>query len=287
MSLWTPAIDHLIEAALTEDIGHGDITTENLISPEMTGEGQIVAKEPCVLAGLEIANRVFTRLDDAIKISSSYRDGDPIHIGDVVLTARGSLQGLLIGERSALNFLQRLSGIATLTRTFADRLSGRKTRVVDTRKTTPGWRVLEKYAVRMGGGENHRTGLYDGVLIKDNHIAVCGGIGPAVKAARQRISHLVKIEVEASNLTEVQDALTAGADVIMLDNMVLPEIKEAVTLIQGRALVEASGNVTIDSLIPLADAGVDIISVGALTHSAKSVDLSMRIKAKDPGVNSR
>lgn len=287
MSLWTPAIDHLIDMALTEDIGHGDITTENLILPEMAGEGQIVAKEPCVLAGLEIAKRVFNRLDNTLRISSNHRDGDRIQIGDVVVRAEGSLHALLIGERTALNFLQRLSGIATLTRAFADRLSGRKTRVVDTRKTTPGWRKLEKYAVRMGGGENHRTGLYDGVLIKDNHIAVCGGIGPAVKAARQRISHLLKIEVEASNIAEVQDALNAGADVIMLDNMDLPEIKQAVSLIHGRALVEASGNVTLDSLIPLADAGVDIISVGALTHSAKSVDLSMRIKAKDPGANSR
>lgn len=283
MNLWAPAIDRLIDAALTEDIGHGDITTENLVPPQWTGQGRIIAKEPCVLAGLEIAERVFKRLDAAIHVTSSHRDGARIGAGDEVLTARGSLRGLLIGERTALNFLQRLSGIATFTRAFSDRLAGRKTRVVDTRKTAPGWRVLEKYAVRVGGGCNHRTGLYDGVLIKDNHIAVCGGIGPAVTSVRRRISHLVKIEVEAGNLTEVQEALDAGVDVIMLDNMDLPDIRNAVALIGGRALVEASGNVTIDSLVPLADAGVDLISVGALTHSAKSIDLSMRIKAKDPG----
>lgn len=282
MSLWTPLVDDLIALALTEDIGHGDITTENLVSPEDKGTGDIVAKESCVLAGLEIAGRVFSRLDPSMVITSDYKDGDDIPVGETVLRVEGTLQGLLMGERTALNFLQRLSGIATLVRGYADRLTGHKTRLVDTRKTTPGWRSLEKYAVRVGGGGNHRTGLYDGVLIKDNHIAVCGGISAAVAAIRGRVSHLMKVEVEASTLDEVQESLDAGADVIMLDNMDLETIRKAVVLISGRALVEASGRVLIDRLIDLADAGVDIISVGALTHSAKSVDLSMRIKGKGP-----
>jgi nicotinate-nucleotide pyrophosphorylase (carboxylating) len=286
MSLWTPAIDKLITFALTEDIGHGDITTENLIAPEALGVGEIVAKEACVLAGLAIAQQVFTTLDGSMAVTSDFKDGDSAAIGDVVFRAAGTLHGLLLGERTALNFLQRLSGIATQARTYADRLAGRSARLVDTRKTTPGWRTLEKYAVRVGGGGNHRTGLYDGVLIKDNHIAVCGGISAAVARVRKRISHLIKVEVEAGTLAEVREALDAGVDTIMLDNMDLPTIREAVALIQGRALVEASGRVHIDNLADLSDAGVDIISVGALTHSAKSVDLSMRITAKEPAIQS-
>jgi nicotinate-nucleotide pyrophosphorylase (carboxylating) len=281
MHLWTPAVDRLIESALTEDIGHGDITTENLIPPKTQGRGRIVAKEPCVLAGLDLVARVFAALDPGIEVTPAFRDGDRVPAGQVVLTAQGSLLGLLMGERCALNFLQRLSGIATLVRTYADQLEGRATRLVDTRKTTPGWRLLEKYAVTVGGGHNHRTGLYDGVLIKDNHLAVCGGIGPAVEKIRKRISHLVKIEVETTTLTEVHEALDAGVDVIMLDNMDIGQIREAVALIDGRALVEASGNVTIEGLQTLSDAGVDLISVGALTHSARSMDLSMRISSLD------
>lgn len=277
MSLWMPALDKLIELALNEDVGHGDITTENLVTPETRGTGKIVAKEPCILAGLDVATRVFHTLDATITLTSDFKDGDKISTGDVVLETSGPLRGLLIGERTALNFLQRLSGIATHVRAYADELGNRPTRLVDTRKTAPGFRLLEKYAVRVGGGHNHRTGLYDGVLIKDNHIAVAGGIGPAVATVRKGISHLIKIEVEASTLAEVRDALDAGADTIMLDNMDLPAIETAVKLIDGRALVEASGNVKKKNLVSLADAGVDIISVGALTHSAVSVDLSMRI----------
>jgi nicotinate-nucleotide pyrophosphorylase (carboxylating) len=281
MSLWTPAIDQLIAFALTEDIGHGDITTENLIAPDALGVGEIVAKEACVLAGLAIAQQVFTTLDASMTVTSEFKDGDSVAIGEVVLRATGTLHGLLLGERTALNFLQRLSGIATQVRAYADRLAGHPARLVDTRKTTPGWRTLEKYAVRVGGGGNHRTGLYDGVLIKDNHIAVCGGISAAVARVRKRISHLIRVEVEAGSLAEVQEALDAGADTIMLDNMDLPTIRKAVALIRGRALVEASGRVHMEKLTDLSDAGVDIISVGALTHSAKSVDLSMRIEAKE------
>jgi nicotinate-nucleotide pyrophosphorylase (carboxylating) len=277
MSLWTPQIDQLIHFALTEDIGHGDITTENLIAPEATGTGVIVAKEEGILAGLPVAQRVFHRLDQTLRVTSHFKDGNAVHPGDVVMTITGSLQGLLLGERTALNFLQRLSGIATLVRTYVNRISGNNARVVDTRKTTPGWRSLEKYAVRVGGGHNHRTGLYDGVLIKDNHIAVCGGISAAVSTIRDRISHLIKVEVEAGTLEEVEEALTAGADTIMLDNMDIPTMREAVKRINGRATTEASGRVSLDHLVDIADTGVDIISVGALTHSAKSIDLSMRI----------
>jgi nicotinate-nucleotide pyrophosphorylase (carboxylating) len=193
------------------------------------------------------------------------------------MEVEGKLGSLLTGERTALNFLQRLSGIATHVKSFVDLLEGKHVRLVDTRKTTPGWRVLEKYAVRVGGAFNHRTGLFDGVLIKDNHIKACGGIGNAVARIREKVSHLVKIEVEASNRSEVMEAIDSGADVIMLDNMGIEEIKDSVDLIAGKAIVEVSGMVTKESLVPLSETGVDIISAGALTHSAKAVDMSMRI----------
>jgi len=204
-------------------------------------------------------------------------DGRTATPGTIVATIKGRLAALLTAERTALNFLQRLSGIATHVQAYMNALQGPAVRIVDTRKTTPGWRVLEKYAVRMGGGANHRMGLFDGVLIKDNHIAACGGIRAAVERIRRQVSHLTKIEVETSTLDEVREALAVKADVIMLDNMDLDRIKAAVSLIAGRALVEVSGNVGRDDLAPLAQTGVDLISVGALTHSARAVDLSMRI----------
>ena len=217
------------------------------------------------------------RLDPDIQFKADCREGDAVEKGRTVLEVNGDLRALLIGERTALNFLQRLSGIATHVRSFADQIRGKKSRLVDTRKTTPGWRVLEKYAVRIGGASNHRMGLYDGVLIKDNHIAVCGGIENAVEMIREKISHLVKIEVEVTDRTELEAALDAGVDVIMLDNMDLDQIKEAMKITDGKALVEVSGGITKDDLIPLADLGVDIISSGSLTHSARCVDLSMQI----------
>jgi nicotinate-nucleotide pyrophosphorylase (carboxylating) len=267
----------LIDMALAEDIGPGDITTDYLIGPDLRGSGYIVAKEPAVIAGLEITKQVFHKLDPSVRVSSEFKDGDRVAVGARILSVAGSLRTLLTGERTALNFLQRLSGIATHVRTFADAMAGSNARLVDTRKTTPGWRVLEKYAVRVGGAHNHRTGLYDGVLIKDNHIAACGGIRKAVECLGSQTSHLVKIEVETTNLDEVKEALEAGADIIMLDNMDIPMIEEAVSIIAGRALVEVSGNVTLETVRLLADTGVDIISAGALTHSAPNVDLSMRI----------
>ncbi|MBI9085602.1 MAG: carboxylating nicotinate-nucleotide diphosphorylase [Desulfobacterales bacterium] len=270
-------IQDLIDLALAEDIGTGDITTDAVVSSESTGRGKIVAKEEMILAGLDVTRQVFLRLDPQTRFATACHDGDRASAGQTVMEIEGRLTVLLQGERTALNFLQRLSGMATHVRRFVDILGDRPVRLVDTRKTTPGWRVLEKYAVRVGGAHNHRVGLYDGVLIKDNHIAACGGITAAVERVRRRVSHLVRIEVETANMDQVEEALAAGAEVIMLDNMDLAAIRRAVTTIAGRAQVEVSGNVTAKTLTPLADTGVDIISVGALTHQATSVDLSMRI----------
>lgn len=275
------SIQHLIEIALKEDIGPGDITTDNLIDPNLEGKGILIAKEPLVVAGLEIVARVFRHLDPDVLLNSEYTDGDTVEPGDTIADVQGKLRALLSGERTALNFLQRLSGVATFVRAHVNELAGKKSRLVDTRKTTPGWRVLEKYAVRVGGAHNHRMGLYDGVLIKDNHIVACGGIKKAVDRIRTDVSHLSKIEVEVSSMKQVEEALEAGADVIMLDNMNLQQIKDAIAHIDGRAVVEVSGNVKKSVLKSLADTGADIISAGALTHSARCVDISMRIKAAD------
>lgn len=272
-------IDRLITMALDEDLGSGDITTQHLIPTDAQGTARIIAKERLVICGLPVCQRVFQRVAPQIRIDSDHADGDLLNPGQIVARLTGPLAGLLAGERVALNFLQHLSGIATQVHTYAQAITGTAVRLVDTRKTTPGWRVLEKYAVRVGGGYNHRMGLYDGVLIKDNHIAACGGIQTAVERIRAHTSHLVKIEVETTTLEEVQEALNAKADVIMLDNMDPPTIQKAVALIAGRALVEVSGGVTLENLTVLAKTGVDIISVGALTHSARAVDLSMYISA--------
>ncbi len=271
------SIEQLIEIALQEDIGSGDITTDNLVEPDVKGHGKIIAKEQLVIAGLDIARRVFEHLDPRIIYRPLFTDGDRVENGEIVVEVEGKLRGLLVGERTALNFLQRLSGIATYVRSYVDMLGDKDVRLVDTRKTVPGWRKLEKYAVRIGGAYNHRMGLYDGVLIKDNHISVCGGIKKAVKNIRSNVSHFMKIEVEVSDLDGVREALDSNVDIIMLDNMDIKQIKEAVEFINGKAIVEVSGGITRDSLNKLADAGVDIISSGALTHHAKSVDLSMRI----------
>lgn len=273
------AVEKLIELALEEDIGPGDITTAHLIKPDQQGQAHIIAKEPLVLAGLDIARRVFKSLNPNIQFIPLASDGDEIAAAATIVEVTGGMQTLLTGERTALNFLQRLSGIATMVREYVQVVAMHNIQLVDTRKTTPGWRVLEKYAVRIGGAANHRMGLYDGVLIKDNHIAACGGIAVAVRTARKAVSHLVKIEVETSDLDQVQQALDAGADVIMLDNMNFEQIKAAVAKIAGRALVEVSGGIRKDQLVALAQTGVDMLSIGALTHSACSVDMSMQITA--------
>ncbi len=268
----------LIDIALKEDIGHADITTENLIDADSTGTGEIIAREQLVIAGLDTASQVFQKLDPEISFCSKYSDGNTIEPGKVIAKIHGRTRALLMGERVALNFLQHLSGIATVTRSYISRIKGLNVSLVDTRKTTPGWRVLEKYAVRVGGAHNHRMGLYDGVLIKDNHIIASGSITRAVEKIKRNISHLVKIEVEVSRFNQVKEAVASGADVIMLDNMDVDQIKKAVQYINQRAIVEVSGGVTDESLVLLAQTGVDIISAGALTHSAGSVDISMNIK---------
>lgn len=268
----------LIEMAFQEDIGPGDITTDNLIASNLEGNGAVIAKEPLVLAGLDVAKQVFRKLDPQMGFKPLFKDGDAVKDAEVVVEIEGKLGALLKGERIALNFLQRLSGIATCVRSYVNEISEKPVRLVDTRKTTPGWRVLEKYAVRMGGAHNHRMGLYDGVLIKDNHIAAYGGLGSAIEHVRAQVSHLVKIEVEVSDLKQVEAAVAAGADIIMLDNMTIDQITAAVKQIRGKAVVEVSGGITKSSLRPLADTGVDIISVGALTHSARCVDISMRVR---------
>jgi len=270
-------MNNVISIALQEDIGSGDITTDNLIDKDIAGRGVMIAKEPIVLAGLDVARAVFEFLDPKVIFTSDYKDGEKINDGSIILTVEGNLRALLLCERTALNFLQRLSGIATYVRSFIDKLGKKNVRLVDTRKTTPGLRILEKYAVRAGGAYNHRIGLYDGVLIKDNHISVCGGVRQAVERIKKNISHLVKIEIEVSNLSEVKEALDAEADIIMLDNMDISGIKKAVELIDGQALVEVSGGITMENMIVLADMGVNIISLGAFTHSARFMDISMRI----------
>ncbi|MEK6196271.1 MAG: carboxylating nicotinate-nucleotide diphosphorylase [Deltaproteobacteria bacterium] len=272
-----PQVDKLIDLAIAEDIGSGDITTDSLVPSDLAGKAVILAKEPLVLAGLETARQVFARFDGQTVFETTKADGDQVETNETFINLEGRLAALLKAERIALNFLQRLSGIATHVRAYVDAMGDSPIRLVDTRKTTPGWRVLEKYAVRMGGGANHRMGLYDGVLIKDNHIAACGGVKPAIERARQDISHLIKIEVEVSSLEEARQAIEAGAEVIMLDNMSLGEIRQAKAMIGQSALVEVSGNVTMDRLKELAETNVDLISIGALTHAARSVDISMRI----------
>jgi len=267
----------LIRLALEEDIGAGDITTDALIAPESTATAVIFAKEPLIIAGLRLAQEIFITLDPAASFDTTFEDGDRVDSNDDILTVRGTSRALLTGERTALNFLQRLSGISTNTRKYVDRVAGTGVRLTDTRKTTPGWRSLEKYAVTVGGAHNHRFGLYDAVLIKDNHIAACGGISEAVAKVRSDKAPPRQIEVEVADLDQVNEALESGADIIMLDNMDLTDVRKAVTVVNGRALIEVSGGVTLDRLAEIADTGVDIISIGALTHSARAVDISMRL----------
>ncbi len=273
----TKHIDRLIELALEEDIGPGDITTMHLVAPQSTGQGVIVAKQDLVIAGLDVAKRVFQRIDADIEFHSSFADGDHVKCGETVVELSGGLDTLLTGERTALNFLQRLSGIATLTRAYVTLLSGKTVQLLDTRKTTPGYRELEKYAVRTGGGTNHRMGLYDAVLIKDNHITAAGSITEAVKRIKAKVPPATTIEVETADLDQVREAMDAGAHIIMLDNMSTERIKAAAALVNGRSKLEVSGGVTHERLAELADTGIDYISSGALTHSAQAVDLSMRI----------
>jgi nicotinate-nucleotide pyrophosphorylase (carboxylating) len=266
----------IVRRALAEDLGWGDVTTEATVPADVRGRGTIVVKAPCVLAGLDVAAEAFRQLDPAVQISLRNQDGDRCAPGDVAAEIRGAAALMLTAERTALNFVQRLSGIATLTRRFVDAAGGRIT-VLDTRKTTPTLRALEKYAVRAGGGSNHRSGLDDGILIKDNHARLAGGVAEALKrmkAARQEML----IEVEAQSLADVDAALGAGADVILLDNLPLEQVHEAVARIGGRAKIEVSGGVTLERMPDLSRTGADYVSIGALTHSAPAVDLSFEIE---------
>jgi nicotinate-nucleotide pyrophosphorylase (carboxylating) len=271
-----PEILSSVEQALAEDIGSGDVTTNSIVPPEATLEGTIVAKQPGVVAGLSIAQLVFQVLDRRVDFSPRTSDSESIKAGQILAAIKGPARAILSGERTALNFLGRTSGIATLTRQFVDEVRGTKTKILDTRKTAPNLRACDKVAVRLGGGENHRMGLYDMILIKDNHIDVAGSITEAVRGAREHRKGL-EIEVEARSLKDVEECLDLGVTWIMLDNMSEREIRQAVMLNNGRAKLEASGNVTLANVRQIADTGVDYISVGALTHSARNLDVSLII----------
>lgn len=268
---------------LAEDIGRGDITTAATVPAETRGLGRFLAKEDLVLCGLDVAEAVFFHLDpDSSEIETTHSDGDRVAAGTVFATLKGFADVLLVGERTALNLIQRMSGIATLTRQYVQAVEGTKASIVDTRKTTPGLRMLEKYAVTIGGGKNHRMGLDDGVLIKDNHIALAGGITEAVSAAKSRVGHLHKIEVEITNWAQLREAIEAGAEIIMLDNQTPEEAAKLVQMardLNPTVLIEASGGMDLDRVRSYAEAGVDLISVGRLTHSARAVDISFKIQA--------
>lgn len=278
---YTPTVQRLLDMALEEDAGRGDATSGSVIDEGQEAEADIVAKERLVVCGLGIAEAVFTRFDWRTRLRTRVADGDPVVPGTLVATVRGPAQALLAGERVALNFMQHLSGVATLTQTFVAAAEGAKVRVVDTRKTTPGLRALEKYAVRVGGGHNHRADLSSGILIKDNHVALVGSVREAVRRARANASHSLRIEVEVDSLAQLDEALEAGAEVVLLDNFATRDVQEAVKRVRERAprtLIEISGGVTLDRMHELAKSGADIISVGALTHSARAVDLSMEVR---------
>lgn len=280
------AVREQIRGWLAEDIGSGDITTETTIPADSRSKAVIHVKESGIIAGLPVAKLVFDVVDPSLVFEAKVQDGERVDKGTVIAIVEGSTHSLLIGERLALNLMQRLSGIATKTRAFVDALEGLPVRLVDTRKTTPGHRLLEKYAVRVGGGANHRFGLYDAVMIKDNHIKGAGGIQAAVEAARRKIPHTMKIEVETESLAQVEEALACGTDIIMLDNMSPAMMKEAVARIKASAphvIVEASGGVSLDTIYSIASCGVDVISVGGLTYSFHALDISLDLNAKKGG----
>lgn len=272
----------LLENALREDLRSGDITTNAIFDAAAQGEAVLKSREDGVLCGAEIARQVFALLDENIACDSAKRDGETLRAGDEIARLRGRTRALLSGERVALNFAQRLSGIATLTRKFVDAAASTRggfapLRIADTRKTTPGLRLLERYAVRCGGGYNHRYALDDLILIKDNHIALCGGVKEAIERARQNASHAVKIEVECDTLAQVEEAVTARADILLLDNMDAETLRRAVEIVDGRAVTEASGGVNLESVAGIAASGVDVVSIGALTHAARALDLGLDV----------
>ena len=272
----------IVSEALTEDLANGDITTNILIQPDLEGKAAVLVKRDGVLAGMDAAKEVFRQVDPSLRFKAVVKDGGKVGKGKVVATIEGKIASMLKAERTALNFLQHLSGIATETARYVEAVTGTKAVITDTRKTIPGLRLLEKYAVRVGGGRNHRLNLGDGVLIKDNHLVVLRsygvGLGEAVKKARKRAPRTMKVEVEVESVKQAREALSAGADIIMLDNMKLQDMRRVVELVQERALLEASGGITLDNVRSVADTGVDLISVGALTHSAKALDISLEVE---------
>lgn len=274
-------LEPLIDRAMSEDIGKGDLTTTLCLPQKLIIEAQIIAQEEGIIAGLEVAELVFKKAGEGIEFKEKVTDGTRVKKGDVIAVINGDARNILSAERVALNFLQRLSGIASITAKFVEAVKPDTAKIYDTRKTTPGWRMLEKYAVKMGGGVNHRFGLYDGILIKDNHIKVAGGITQAVRQIQQGLPAGMKIEVETTDLDEVQEAVNLNVDIIMLDNMELEMIREAVRIIKVAKkgiLIEVSGGVNLSNVHKIAATGVDIISIGALTHSPKALDLSLEIK---------
>ncbi len=265
-----------IRIAIYEDIGHGDITSLLIVPEYKKAKASIIAKEDLILAGVPFIKEVFNAIDPGVEIQIFFDEGSRVKKGDIIAKISGSARSLLAGERISLNILQRISGIATMTNQYVKKVNGLPVKIADTRKTIPGMRLMEKYGVRIGGGVNHRFGLYDGILIKDNHIKVAGGVKRAIELAKKG-HHLLKIEVEVKNLDELKEALDAGADVIMLDNMSITDMKKAVKIAKGKAILEASGNVNLENIRSIAETGVDIISIGALTHSARAVDTTMKI----------
>lgn len=274
------AIHRLIQTALEEDVGAGDITTTAALTGEEIGNARAVAKSDTVVAGIDVFRETFLFLDGGLKFTKRFHDGQTVKKGDIVAEISGNLASIMVAERVALNFFQRMCGVATMTRRFVDAIEGSKAKILHTRKTVPGLRILDTYAVRTGGGSSHRFGLSDGALVKDNHIAAAGSIARAVAEVRKRIPLTVKIEVEVTNIREVQEALAAGADVIMFDNMSLSDMTTATALVAGRVPLEASGNVSLDNVKKVSETGVDFISVGALTHSVKAADISLRVEGR-------
>lgn len=272
-------IDKIIKNALEEDLGWGDVTTDSTIPESAFIEGNFIAKSEGIVCGINICRRVFEIVDKAVDFQAFMEDGQRVAKGNIIASIKGSARSILKGERTALNFFQRMSGIATMTDKFVSAVAGSKVKIVDTRKTVPGLRILDKYSVKAGGGFNHRFNLSDMVLIKDNHIKAAGGITPAVAAAKRNVSHAVKVEVEVESIRELMEAIDAGADIVMLDNMTLDMMREAVGIANGRVMLEASGNMALEgerSVRAVADTGVDLISVGALTNSVESLDISLR-----------
>jgi nicotinate-nucleotide pyrophosphorylase (carboxylating) len=277
------ALDDFLRAALREDLGRaGDLTTDALVAPERPGSADIVAREAGTISGLRAAARVFTLLDPAVRVEPFVGDGAAVASSTRLATITGPLRAILTGERTALNVLGRLSGVATATRRYVRLVEGTSATIVDTRKTTPGMRALEKAAVRHGGGKNHRFGLDDAILIKDNHVAVAGGVIPAIEAARAYAGHLVMIEVEVDSLAQLDEALSAGANIVLLDNFTPEALAEGVRRARGRALLEASGGVNATTVRAIAESGVDLISIGALTHSAATLDVALDVSAFRP-----